>query len=219
MSRAVRDTDRRRVRGQLVVAETRREIFDAAHRLFVEHGYVHTTIPAIAAEAGVAVQTIYNTIGSKHAVLSGVVERLGRDSDSPTTVAETLGERIRTEPDPAKIVELVVDWLVGARTRLASIYAAVREAAAIDLEAAELEQAVAQSALDGYRIPAGELARRDALRDGLDAETAAAVMWSIGHSEAYDFLVHRQGWTIERYRRWLLDGMGTVLREPSPARR
>ena len=47
--------DRRRERGRLSVQASRREILEAAHRLFLQHGYVATSVPAIAAEAGVAV--------------------------------------------------------------------------------------------------------------------------------------------------------------------
>ena len=70
----VKRGDRRRARGELLVQASRREILEAAHRLFVERGYVATSIPAIAAEAGVAVQTIYNTVGAKREVLGGVIE-------------------------------------------------------------------------------------------------------------------------------------------------
>ena len=40
-------------------AATRREILDAAQRLFERQGYAATTMAAIAAEAGVALKTVY----------------------------------------------------------------------------------------------------------------------------------------------------------------
>ena len=46
-------------------AETRQEILDTAARLFAERGFAATSIKDIAAEAGVAVQTIYSSVGSK----------------------------------------------------------------------------------------------------------------------------------------------------------
>ena len=81
--REVKGGDRRRARGELLIQASRREILEAAHRLFVERGYVATSIPAIAAEAGVAVQTIYNTLGSKREVLGGVIELALRGPDYP----------------------------------------------------------------------------------------------------------------------------------------
>jgi AcrR family transcriptional regulator len=219
MSGTIRATDRRRIRGQLVVAETRREIFEAAHRLFVEHGYVRTTIPAIAEEAGVAVQTIYNTIGSKRAVFEGVLAEIRRGPDNPRTLAETLGERMRGEPDAADIIEVFVDWLVGAQARLVPLVTAAHEAAAVSPDAAEIEYTFLKTGIACCQIPVDELERRGVLRAGLDPRDAAVTLWSLGNPHTYHLLVSHQGWTSERYRRWLLDAMGTVLREPSPARR
>src|ERR1700730_612604 len=48
--------------------EPRRQIIRAARRLFVSLGYVGTTVEAIAAEAGVAVATVYQAFGTKAAI-------------------------------------------------------------------------------------------------------------------------------------------------------
>src|SRR3954452_7632288 len=128
----VKPGDRRRSRGKLLVEASRRDILDAAHRLFVERGYVATSIPAIAAEAGVAVQTIYNTVGSKRQILGGVVELAVRGPRDPASPSETVGERLRAAEDPNVIVELLVDCLAEAHDRSAAISVAIREAAAVD---------------------------------------------------------------------------------------
>ena len=44
---------------------TQRAIVETASRLFLEDGYGATSITRIAREAGVAVQTIYNSVGAK----------------------------------------------------------------------------------------------------------------------------------------------------------
>jgi AcrR family transcriptional regulator len=44
---------------------TRHEIVAAARRLFAERGYAATTVRDIASEAGVSVQTVYDSVGSK----------------------------------------------------------------------------------------------------------------------------------------------------------
>ena len=49
---------------------TRTRILDAARRLFFRDGYAATTLKAVAAEAGVAVQTVYAVFGSKPAILT-----------------------------------------------------------------------------------------------------------------------------------------------------
>jgi AcrR family transcriptional regulator len=209
--REVKAGDRRRARGELLAQTSRREILEAAHRLFLKRGYVATSVPAIATEAGVAVQTIYNTVGSKREVLGGVVELAVRGPHYPATPAQSVGERIRAAGDPKAIVDLLVDWLVEAHARSAAIYLAIREAAAVDAEAAELEQTLADERFSGYRTAARELARAGGLRAGLGPDQAAATIWTLGHPDTYRYLCQRRGWSAGRYRRWLSDELSAAL--------
>jgi AcrR family transcriptional regulator len=210
----VKRRDRRRARGELLVQASRREILQAAHRLFVERGYVATSIPAIAAEAGVAVQTIYNTVGAKREVLGGVIELAVRGPHYPATPTDTIGERIRAADDPDRILELLVDWLSEAHARTAAIYLAIRQAAAVDAEAAELEQTLGDERFSRYSEAARELARRGGLRAGLTPDHAAATIWSLGHPDTYRYLSQRRRWNARRYRRWLRDQLSAALRPP-----
>src|SRR5919204_1663901 len=59
------DSPRRREQA----AATRREILEAAERLFARDGYGATTMAAIAAEARVALKTVYVAFESKSGVL------------------------------------------------------------------------------------------------------------------------------------------------------
>jgi AcrR family transcriptional regulator len=56
-------------------AVTRKRIIESAQRLFLEQGYAATTMPAVAAAAGVAVQTIYFTFRTKGDLLQGIYEQ------------------------------------------------------------------------------------------------------------------------------------------------
>ena len=56
-------------RRQEQAAQTRRDILAAAGILFRERGYAATSMPSIAAEAGVVVETIYRAFGSKAGLL------------------------------------------------------------------------------------------------------------------------------------------------------
>lgn len=201
----------RRTRGELLVQASRREILEAAHRLFVERGYVATSIPAIAAEAGVAVQTIYNTVGAKRDVLGGVIEFAVRGPDYPATPSQTVGERIRAADEPTVIVDLLVDWLAKAHDRSAAISVAIRQAAAVDPQAAELEQTLADERFNGYREAARELARCGGLRPGLASDQAAATIWSLGHPDTFRYLRQRRGWSARRYCRWLTEELSAAV--------
>src|SRR6478672_1401104 len=55
-------------------AATRHSILESARQLFVSQGYGRTTVAEIAEHAGVAVDTIYATVGRKPALLRELVE-------------------------------------------------------------------------------------------------------------------------------------------------
>jgi AcrR family transcriptional regulator len=210
--REVKGGGRRRARGELLVQASRREILEAAQRLFVERGYVATSIPAIAAEAGVAVQTIYNTVGSKREVLGGVIELAVRGPRYPAAPSDTVGARIRAAGDPDLIVALLADWLAEAHAGSAAIYLAIRQAAAVDAEAAELERTLADERFSRYAEAARELARAGGLRAGLTPDHAAAAIWTLGHPDTYRYLRQGRGWSARRYRRWLADELSAALK-------
>src|SRR5688500_10754731 len=60
---------------------TRQRVVAAAAPLFVRDGYVETTMAGIARAAGVAVQTLYLSFGSKAAVLDAVLRAAAADPE------------------------------------------------------------------------------------------------------------------------------------------
>src|SRR5258706_15698187 len=66
-------------------------ILDAAQKLFAERGYAASTIESIASAAGVAVDTVYATFGSKREVLKSLLDvRVGGD-DAPIDLLDRPG--------------------------------------------------------------------------------------------------------------------------------
>lgn len=60
----------------------RRAIIDAARHVFLRNGFTDTSVDAIAAEAGVSKQTIYNHFGDKKSLFTAVIETAQRDAAS-----------------------------------------------------------------------------------------------------------------------------------------
>ena len=83
-------------------AATKARIVEAATRLFIEHGYLDTTVAAIANEAGVALQTLYLSFGSKVAILRAThdVAVVGDDAPIPVLDRPWVAE-MRAEPKMA----------------------------------------------------------------------------------------------------------------------
>ena len=67
---------------------TRRDILDAAQRLFEGQGYAATTMAAIAAEAGVALKTVYVAFETKAGVLRALWHLLLRGDQDDVPVRE-----------------------------------------------------------------------------------------------------------------------------------
>ena len=192
-----------KTRKQLAAEETQRVIVEAASRLFLEHGYHATSISRIAAEGGVAVQTIYNAVGSKRELLSRVLDFAAAGERAPVTVPQFMRERAESELDPRRIIAQLVEFWRGALPRTAPVFRIIREAAAADPEIAVLERGRAAQRLDNYRAAAQLLADRKALRPGITIDGAAAAIFAIGHPETYRGLVLDGDWDDDAWANWL----------------
>lgn len=203
-----------KTRKQLAAAETQAAIVEAASRLFLERGYHATSIGRIAAEAGVAVQTIYNAVGSKRDVLSRVLDFAAAGERAPVAVPTFMREQVEAEPDPRRIIALLVEFWRGAFPRTAPVFRVIREAAAADPEVAALERSRAAQRLDNYRHAAELIAQRGALRRGVTIDQAAASIFALGHSEAYRVLVLDGRWGDDDWARWARETLESALLEP-----
>lgn len=101
--------------------DTRRSIIEAAAKLFAEQGYARTSVAAVAAAAGVAVNTVYTSVGNKPALIMAMSE----DGAGDDTAKET-ERRIAESADPREILRLLADGTgqvpAAARTRWSSCW-------------------------------------------------------------------------------------------------
>jgi TetR/AcrR family transcriptional regulator of autoinduction and epiphytic fitness len=115
---------------------TRRDIIEAALRLFVEHGYPATTIELIAEEGEVAVQTIYSSVGNKRAVLWAVLEARAAGDDAPLSLVERLREDLDGVTDPGDRLGAAVRFGREVMDRTTDVHRIMNGAAATDPEIA-----------------------------------------------------------------------------------
>jgi AcrR family transcriptional regulator len=76
-------------------ARTRRAILKTAAGLFLRRGYAGTSMDLIAAEAGVARQTIYNQFESKEVLFRAIFSALADEAMMPLAVAVRKGASVR----------------------------------------------------------------------------------------------------------------------------
>ena len=203
-----------KTRQQIAAGETQQVIVQAAARLFLERGYHATSIGEIAAQAGVAVQTIYNSIGSKRDVLSRALDFAAAGERAPVPVPQFMREQAEGEDDPARVIGQLVDFWRGALPRTAPMFRIIREAAAIDPETATLERDRAAQRLHHYQTAAQLFDQRGALRDGLTVDQAAAAIFAIGHPEIYRALVLDGAWDERQWAEWARTALQAALLKP-----
>src|SRR5437588_10026425 len=114
-------------------AATRREILDAAQRLFERQGYAATTMAAIAAEAGVALKTVYVAFETKSGLLRTLWHLLLRGGEGDAPVAERAWFReVLEEPDPEHRLRLAARNSRAVKEPARAPLGVIRSAAPVD---------------------------------------------------------------------------------------
>jgi len=183
---------------------TRQKILDAARRLFNEHGYVATTLPTIAREAGVSAPTVSAVFGTKLALLDTLINISVRGDQGPEQLAMGVSwEEMLREPDPARQIRRFAENALRIHERLIDIYEIVRGAAAADSVIESLRREHEARRFQALREIVESLDAKRALRPSITVEEATDLLWTLGSSEQYRMLVLERGWTPEMFEAWL----------------
>ena len=177
-------------------AVTRRRIAEAARRLFRRDGYAATTLRAVAAEAGVAVQTVYAVYGSKAGILGALREGVVAQPEAGASF-----EAAMAEPSAARRLALFARS-IRLRWELAGDIVAINEDAAMADAAirAGVDEAVAARRRGIARFTR---AMEDDLQPGIDVERSIALIHALTLYDLYAELVGVHGWTPDAYESWL----------------
>ena len=191
--------------------ETRRRIIESAIRLFLERGYVTTTVQAIADSAGVGPATIYQAFGTKQAILAAALDVTiaGDDATLPLLEREWV-DAARSEQDFDARLRVVVAGAAGVAARTAPLKDVIRDAAATDIAARQL---VRDDHDRRHRTQAGLvdlLVEVRPLRMGLDRRRAIDTFFALVNSSTYNLLVIQQRWPLTEWQNWLI---GIIQRE------
>ena len=200
---------------QTQAAQTRARIIDAARRLFVARGYAGATIPAIAAEAGVAVETVYRSASGKAGLLGDAVRAAvagGAERTDVPVIERPAIRRIIDEPDPVRQLQLYAATQPGIWSRVGPLLRVLDAASNSDTSLIELRERIAAERLHGLRTGLGGLLEgRGVLRPGLTAERAGDIVYTVCGPANYEALVTQCGWTKQDYQGWLADTLVAAL--------
>jgi AcrR family transcriptional regulator len=211
------DSPRRRAQA----AATRRDILVAAQRRFEERGYSATTMAAIAAEADVALKTVYASFETKSGVLRALWHLLLRGDEDDAPVAERPWHReVIDEPDPERQLRLTARNSRIVKLRIGALLEVIRTAAPTDPDIAALWDRIQSDFHENQRSIVESIAEKNALRPGLSVERAADILWTLNHPTLWQLLVRERGWTPEEHERWWSDiACAELLAPPRRSRR
>jgi AcrR family transcriptional regulator len=186
--------------------DTRLRIIEAGLRLFLDRGYVATTVQAIAEEAGVAPATIYQAFGTKQAILAAALDvTVAGDHVSLPVLDRDWVAKARREQDPRRQLRLVVAGACRIAARSAPLKEVMRDAAATEPAAKEL---IREDHERRHRTQEGLVAmllERRPVRAGLDRRRAVDTFFALVNSATFDLLVTQRGWTMNQWQDWVTD--------------
>lgn len=193
---------------------TRRAVLDAARAMFCEKGYAATTMPAIALAAGIALDTVYASVGKKPALFALLVESAISGADVAIPAEERDYVRaIQQEPDAARKLGIYAAALRRIQERLAPLFRVLQQAAPLDPGLEELWKGIAERRAQNMKMFAQDLAKTGSLRRDLSIDTIADVLWTMNSPEYFLLFVEGRGWKPERFEEWLRDAWCRLLLE------
>jgi AcrR family transcriptional regulator len=207
------DARRRRERAEEERQATRRRVVEAARELFLTHGYVATTMADIAREAGVALQSVYSAGQSKAELLHLVTDlAVAGDDQEVMLVERPTFAAVAAESDPVRQVQMLASLIVATMERLAPVWIAYREAAAVDAKAADNLVAAHRRRRETFGAMIGMIPEHG-LRQPWDK--SADTMWAVGSIDVFLLLRTVLEWDAARYADWLSETLVDQLVAPA----
>jgi AcrR family transcriptional regulator len=192
--------------------QTRRRILRAAYNEFRANGYLGTTMAAVAAGAGVAVQTVYFVFHTKAELLSHTFDLAVLGEDEPTPPEETAWYRaLTTDPDARRALRGFVAGTSAILSRASPLAEVVRAAAASDPQVALVHQHHERLRAEGYGRAVATLAGRGMLRAGMEVDEATDVLLTLAGPDTYLAFVRERNWSHDRFVTWAGDALAELL--------
>lgn len=193
-------------------ARTRVAILTAAREVLTEVGYPAMTVAEIARRAGVALDTVYASVGRKPEVLRQLLEAaLSGSAEAVPADQRDYVLRIRAASTAREKITIYAEANTAIQLRMAPVFLALRDAARVDPETTSVWREISDRRARNLREFAADLRATGELRTDLDDDQVADIIWSMNAAEYWVLLVHERDWTPDRFTAWILDSWSRVL--------
>jgi AcrR family transcriptional regulator len=192
--------------------QTRLRILEAAERCFGSRGYAGATMEIVAAEARVAVDTVFAAFGNKRGVLQALMDlRAGGDQQPVDVLSRPGPQAVRRETDQRAQIALFAAGIGASIERTRPTADIMSSAAAVDTTIAELRGRFQEQRYRNQQAVAGWVAANGPLRDGITLDDAAAIIWTLTSPDVHRLLRTERQWSPERFTKWLADTLTLTL--------
>lgn len=198
--------------------QTRLAVLRAAHGLFLTQGFAGTTVAQVARTAGVSVDTVYASVGRKPQLLLAVHDMELAESDQPLDAEQRdYVRQIRAARTAHQKLRVYAHALARLLPRTVPLLVSLRDAGHADPACREAYQAVLDRRAANMRLLATDLRRTGQLRDDLDDEAVADLVWTTNSPE-YFLLLQSRGYSPQQYAAHVLDVWTHTLLRRRPRR-
>jgi AcrR family transcriptional regulator len=195
------------------VARTEAELMDAARDLFLEQGYVPTTLAQVAHRAGLAARTVYVRFGTKAALFRRVIDRALVGDSEPVDVAHrprTL-EAMTADSLDARIAALA-DVCIGVAERAGPLFEVAAQAEAVESEMAQAAAAGRRATVDLCADFWRRAAADGLLPDGVDPATLSVVTDLLVCADSTVHLRRTDSWSPSGHRALVVGTLTALVR-------
>lgn len=189
------DSSRRRAAAE----GTRAAVLAAARELFTTRGYAATSVAEIAAAAEVSVDTLYAAVGRKPQLLLAVHDMELAEGDAPLAAEQRrYVQDVRSAGTAEEKIAVYAAALGRVLPRSVPLLEALRVAGQSDADCRRVYESVSDRRAANMRLFAADLRATGQLRDDLDDDTVADLVWSM-NSPDYFRLLRSRGYSPEQY--------------------
>jgi AcrR family transcriptional regulator len=191
--------------------QTYRRIVEAATRLFLERGYVPTTIEAIADAADVAVETVYARFRNKASLLTAVKDAAVTEGGEIPLQQRPELATLAAETDQRRQLQIAAALSSRTLQRVSPVYALLRDATAADDAVREPLAAEIRRRRDVQRTLVDLIRAHGPLRQSLTADQAADTYSALASPDLYLLLTTHHRWTPDQFQAWLASSLQHLL--------
>ena len=190
-------------------AETRRRVIEVTRDLLTRSPLESVSLPAIAAEAGVARSTVYTIFGSREGLMVAVAEDLLERGGFAR-----IGQALRG-PDVVRAFEVSMDVAMELYSQEHEVSWALLSLAAVDRDASSAAARLNFGRRDGMRKIAQRMHDQGVLRDDVTVDEAADVLWLITSFETFGQLYRDRSLTPQQVGERLMAVTRRTLYKPN----